>query len=452
MLSLLLALRSCAETVAIDIGSEYIKLAVSTADGPPSVVIRPNAVSIKVPASQTAPLTASDFASLDVQVGKPAVSLLNRNASIGSAYLGRAIGRSSGSEFRSSPLIDEQQLLLFSRTQFTTSAPAVLTVPFFYTPGQAASLRAACETVGIPISRVVTDREAIFALYASQKAEDFASGRRHIMFVDVGSTAAKVYCAKFFREGDVIKVNQTALGWTEKVGGYHFAKSVGAALGISPKKARKRILSEKFDKRKVHLSALRDLVKKVRWAALEFGDVDEVQLVGGSRAYPFVSSAIYDSTKQPVLEDLNDTAPAAIGALLLGPHIEIAPVSSARLEVVCGDKKVSCCAKAQRCAAEVKIEGSSGCEQFTIVGDPATLPEGADRQIAAYAIAEKVEGEGMTAVVKMAGQGIAGVEWCTGDVCTYYEAKEVPVEFPWIREANEKLLAWRVATAAKETL
>jgi hypothetical protein len=448
MLWLLLALHSCASRVSIDIGSEYIKAAVSTADGPPEVVIRPNAVSLKVPASQITPLTAADFATLDIQVGQAAVSLLNRNSSVGSAHLGRAIGRLSDSQFRSSPLIEEEQLLPFALSQFTITSSAVLTVPFFYTPAQTTALRVACDIAGIPISRVVTDKDAIFALYVSQKSDDFASGPRHIMFVDVGSTSAKVYCAKFFRDGDTVRVNQTALGWTEKVGGYHFERS----LEISQKKARKRLLAGDFEKRKIHISALRDLVKKLRWAALEFGDVDEIQLVGGAAAFPFVSAAIYDGAKQPVLRDLNDTAAAAIGALLLGPHIEIPHVSSARLNVVCGDKKVGYCAKGQRCASEVKIEGSSGCQIFEIVADPATLPDGVGPKITTYTIGEKVEGEGMTATVKFDEQRITGVEWCSAEACKYYEAREVPFEFPWIGEAKEKLLAWRAANEAKGNL
>jgi hypothetical protein len=470
MLAVLIVLSSCADFVSLDLGTQFFKFAESTSLGEAKIfknpvtnmVNHPNAVALKFPAAQSLPITADDFSKIDVRFGKRALSLMKHNSSLGADFLPACIGRNAPEEFRTSQFIDESELFLFalnhSVASLGTFVGACLAVPFFYTRQQISSIRDSCETLSIPIWRVITDADAVFTLYASTRLTRFASAPRHVMFVDIGSTTSKVYSARFSYDNsnpvkDIARVHQTSVAWSENVGGYHFAKSLARARGISLQKAHKLLIRSQYG-RDTTIFDVSDLKGMIARSVDAAGDVDELQLVGGASSFPFVVDAVREASGLPIRRDFNQNEAVALGALIHllifeghGPYIPsaITGLCASTYRITCGSREAVYCTAGEEFAREVKFDGlDEVCRDFRIVGDPDTMPRGSSREVGLYHARENVDVEGseLTAAFRtsQAEIHIEGVEWCSGTDCRFFESEEIVSDKEWIRNGHDKLV------------
>jgi hypothetical protein len=478
MLPALVVLSSCAEFVSLDLGTQFFKFAESTSLGEAKIfknpvtnmVNHPNAVALKLPATQSLPLTADAFRTIDVRFGKRALSLLKRNSSLGADFVSAVIGRTPPPEFRTSEFVDDPELFVFSLNASVGSlgefVGGSLAVPFFYTREQISSVRESCNTLSIPVWRVITDSDSVFTLYASTRLPRFAASPRHVMFVDIGATTSKVYSARFSYDAsnpvkDIARVVQTSVAWTERVGGFHFAAALARARGITLQRAHKLFIRGQYDSSIFNVSDLRRIVGEALAAA---GDVDELQLIGGASSFPFVVDAVREVSGLPVRRDFNQNEAVALGALIhililegRGPYIPsaITGLSPTTYRITCGDRDAVYCTAGQECAKEVKFEGlTEVCREFRIVGESKTMPQGCNPEVGLYHAREEVDIEGseLTATFRtsQAEIHIEGVEWCSGGNCRFFESEEIIGEKEWIRNGHEKLLAYLGAKRERE--
>jgi hypothetical protein len=141
----------------------------------------------------------------------------------------------------------------------------------------------------------------MFTLYAALRPERFKKDPKHVFFVNVGSMSTEVYSGNFTYNNsdprnDFVFVVQTSNEWTEKVGGYHFAKSWTQAGNLSISKAQKELekthgegFGDFFD---YDLRILNRTIATALERATRLGAIEEEQLIGGASTYRFVAETV----------------------------------------------------------------------------------------------------------------------------------------------------------------
>jgi molecular chaperone DnaK (HSP70) len=209
MLPFILARSVSVDYVALDIGSQFFKLAHSKPDGSVQIftdkvtnsVIIPSAVAVKFLVPHSLPLSPRDYEDIEVRTGHKALSVLRSNSSLGSAFVPRTIGRSGPSEFKTSKVASDLVLLTMLIYNAMRMAPsfniAAVAVPSYWTREQLQAVSQACRIFDIPLGGLVTDVHAVLTLYATMRLSRFQKEPSHVLFVDVGATSTKVFAANF---------------------------------------------------------------------------------------------------------------------------------------------------------------------------------------------------------------------------------------------------------------
>jgi hypothetical protein len=460
---LFLSLASCTEFLGMDLGSQFIKMAKSTPDFQLKIftdpitnsVTHPSAAAIKFRKPASFPLSSEDFDKIEVWTGRRALSLLKQNTSLGIQFLPRTALRSPTADFHTSQVANVTELyalLLWQTAQKVLPFDALtIALPFYFTLGQYFVVGEICRSFSIPLLAIVPDIHAIFNLYGALKANRFANAIRHVLFVDVGATSTKVYSATFeyinaspAEEGTL--VNQSAGEWTELVSGYHFAKAIAQAKGISYNKAQKALLrsaGENFEELvEKELLILEETIHAVIEAAEKKAPIDELQVIGGASTFNFVVETIKRTTNLTLRRDFNANEAVALGALLSGismeeasPYvktgIELLPVST--VNATCGDQSLPQQVKGAFSHSYVTFTNvTEVCTEFDVVADPATIPSGLNPVLGRYAAKDNMTLSGtgnysVTLQFDPPHSRVKAVQWCQSGECQESEARLQPL-------------------------
>jgi hypothetical protein len=406
--------------VGLDLGSQFFKLAESTSDGNSIIFTDPRTSSIRIPSSaafrfldsKSFPLTEEDFESIEVRFGFEALSLLARNESFGYEFLPRTIARNHTKEFHTGKGVQEIELFLLSlHNVFRLIQPfniISIALPSFFTRRQISMVLDAVKAFELPLASLMSDIQAIATWYTIVRSTIFVNTPKHILFIDIGSTATKIYSLRLsyekVGEKEFVIANQTSGGWTEKVGGYHLAKAIAKKNSISFKKAQKILVrkggleyEELFEEQ---MEILEDLIHEVIDKAITVVPIDEIEVIGGSSRFKFVMETIQDVTNLTIRKDLNPTESIALGVvatiLSLENRSPKVPVILRRLpptsmNINCGDRSSVYCKKGEMCFDIVQfLNVESVCTEFSIVADPTTIPEGANPLLLTLALTKPI--------------------------------------------------------------
>jgi hypothetical protein len=405
----------------MDIGSQFFKLAHSNPDGSVKIftdqetnsVSIPSAVAVKFLVPHSLPLSPRDYEDIEVRTGRRALAVLRSNASLGSEFVPRTIGRSGPSEFKTSAVASDLALftmLIYNAMRLVPGFNLVaFAIPSYWTREQLHAVSHACRIFDIPLGALVTDAQAVSTLYATTRLSRFRNAPRHVLFVDVGGVSTKVFAANFTYDArvpthDFVDISQTANEWSESIGGYHFAKEVAEAKGVSLRKAQKMLIrngGEGLDDAFAdQLVALESLVSAAVAAANRFSEIDEVQLIGGASSIKAVAETIRQAANHSIRRDFNANEAIAMGAAIAtmtrngeSPYIEsrFYGMPAVDLKFVCGNVTVPYCVKNAQCRKIIDLQGLKEiCTEFSIVANPRTLPEGIDEDIAVYGFARPI--------------------------------------------------------------
>jgi hypothetical protein len=387
-------------------------------------------------------------------VGHQAVSLLRSNASLGSEFVPRTIGRSGASEFKTSTVASDLVLftmLIYNAMRMSPSFhTAAIAIPSYWTREQFQAIIQACRMFDIPLGALVTDVQAVSTLYATTRLGRFKNAPRHVLFVDVGAVSTKVYASNFTYDDrvpthDFVVISQTVNEWSEGIGGYHFAKAVAETKGISVRKAQKLLIrngGEGLDDAFAdQLVALESLVTGAVAGANRFGEIDDVQLIGGASSIKAVVETIKQAANHSIRRDFNANEAIAMGAAIAtmtrnddSPYIESVfyRISAVDLNLVCGNVTVPYCVRNTHCRPSIELEGLEQiCPEFSIIANPHTLPEGIDEDMAVYGLARPINitsTGNWTARFLMSPPDavVSEVHWCNAaDKCESTEAQSL---------------------------
>jgi hypothetical protein len=459
LLFLCLSLARCEGILGIDFGSQFMKMAKSTTDFQLKIVTdpitnsvtHPSAAAIKFRKPVSFPISLDDFDNSEVWTGQRGLPLLKRNASTGIQFLPRGVGRARNTEFHTSQVANVTELLALQFFQMVQKVlpfqSVTVAVPSYFTLGQYFVIGEICRAFSIPVVAIVPDTHAIFNLYGALRVNRFASRPKHVLFVDVGATATKVYSGTFtyINEGpgdEGTIVNQTAGEWTEQVGGYYFAKAIAQEKGISYSKAQKTLLRTQGegleDLVEKELSVLEDIIRTVIETAEQKAVIDELQVIGGASNFNFVVQTIKRATNLTIRRDFNSNEAIALGALLTGismeeasPYLQtgIEMLPMVTLNVTCGNQSQVQQVKGDFSNKLLTFDDlTEACTEFDVVADPETLPVGVNPVIGRYAAKDNVtlSGSGnftVTLQIDAPHSRVRAVRWCQSSQCQESETE-----------------------------
>jgi hypothetical protein len=259
-----------------------------------------------------------------------------------------------------------------------------IVVPAFWTQRQIRIVTDACDAYDLPVRAVVDDRTAIAALFSAQRGSRLDCSRVHVLFVDVGATSVKAHSARFEYRDNAIIANNTAYVWSERAGGYHFARAVARAKDITVRKAMKQV-ARAADLYEAELAEVARVIREAyREAARNGGTIDEVQVLGGASGLPAVFDLIKRSTNGTTVrrEFAAQEALARGGVLATLLKQEIIPFfptvvhrrSVFSMNFTCNSTQVFC-ERGKFCPSQL-VESTGSCTEATITGDSSELPEG----------------------------------------------------------------------------
>jgi hypothetical protein len=463
MFAALIAASASVRYVGIDIGSQYLKLALSTNRGQAEIyhdptidsVSFPSAAALKMPGDIPATMTLSDFENLEVRIGRRALKVLKQNDSLGLEFIPRMIGRRQISELYTTRYATTHELfnvwLHQSLERVRPFDGIAVVVPAFYAPAQIVAIGAFARNFQIPVVAHVTEPDALFRLYGALKLERFRQSPKHVLFVDVGAMSTKVFSGNFTYNNtdptnDFAVVVQTSSEWTEKVGGYHFAQRWAQAQNISIAKAQKELVKtngEGFDEFFVYeLRLLNKTISAAMERATRLGAIEEVQLIGGASIYRFVTDTVRKITGHTTQRDFKASEAIALGAVIAAltkdggsPYVPtyIAELSALTLNLTFDDHTYQFCTKGDRCERVVNFEGLTEIpSEFIINGRSTGLPEGVNTTLAVFrtAVPINLTGPGpFNASFHINGLEIyvASAKFCTADG-SCEESKTVPLD------------------------
>lgn len=441
--------------VGIDIGGQYIKAAKSTVSGAVNMVIdrktnrpsTPASVALKCPRNTTFPLEKSDFANVEIKYGVDARRILKNRPGLGFEFLPRILGRNeSASEFGKSIVSNSTALFSFMLDNYVRSMGDIdgfsVVVPFFWTKQQIKSITSSCEAFSLPFRSVVSDITALTQLYAGERNARFAKRPLHVLFVDVGGVSAKAFGARFYHRSAFNLINQTGSAWSEKTGGYHFAKKIAADKEISLGKAQKLLMMSEDPKVTELFRDELDEIERVVGEAFAVsvkiaGKIDEVQLLGGASSVKSVMAAVKRMVNgTTVKRDMNAHEAIARGGVIAAmEHIEmgiyrpsvVVKRAVASMNLTCNTTSVFC-KKHSLCPNEV-VENSGGCREARIVAQPEDVPEGIDHVLARVSLPgfEPVESDNASMKFALFGPDpmVMRVDTCVNETCTNITFKTV---------------------------
>ncbi|KAH0792037.1 dnaK protein [Histomonas meleagridis] len=324
----------------LDIGTEFFKAAEVGLDGNPMPIkfpnnkdLMPTSIAFKTQNNTESPLTPQQLNSTEIKFGKSAAGILCKKESLGFSLLPMTFGRNIA-EFMTSRIVHPiQAFAIFIDHIFKKKSiqdGLLITVPAFWTTPQRSFITNACAIHDIPLLGIVDDTEALSQLYSATKYSRYmklnSSTPYRVLFIDVGSTSTKVYGFSFVWNNNQTNVTQEVTLWNEHIGGYHFKKLVSEKKGISLKKSEK-LLKTSYDRLNLseilseNLNDLFSLINTGINQMQSLGELNEIQVIGGCSAYPFVMEVIRSASKNSsavIRKEFSSTNSIAFGTVYFG--------------------------------------------------------------------------------------------------------------------------------------
>lgn len=391
---------SCSTFVAIDLGSQYLRIAKNTLREPVTMAMNennkmmtPSAIAFKLPKYSGKHMTMEDALKCEIKYGDSAIKLLKSKPQSGFAFLPRIIGRLNSSKFEIPNILNSTEMMAILFKKVLSNIDIIegvsVTIPNYYTLSQRECIMEALKLANLPLFSLLDDSSAIIQLYTIYYSKKFIYESQSVLFVDIGASAVRAYRVVFTQnETDAIGT-QTSYEWTEKTGGFEFIRKVSEYENCSFTKAQKLLLSGKdyshlFEE---DLEMIYDLVR----TAVD-GEVDEVQLIGGASRFPFVVECIQKVVGYTdILKDLPQMNTIALGSL----HIMLSTLNQSKFKLIpvtkppiytsyvkCGNREVLYCTFRKKCASYLPMEAVI-CKTATIFSK-STVPEGSNQVLATF--------------------------------------------------------------------
>ena len=390
---------------AVDVGSEYFKLARTNFNGDPEAykdpegqISIPFAFALKTKSESEGIITNVSSFDGDVKFGKQAAKILEKNPKLGFQYLTRLIGRENTTEFNTSQLIKPFQACTLAIMKFFENIPQTnpitLVVPHYWSHIQKNVLASIFKLLNIPYDAIVDDTSAMAFHYGLTRTSRFLKLEEkqlhNVLFIDVGATSVKVNALTFSMVNDTVYSDESVVMWSEKTGGYFFRKAIAKNFSVSMKKAEK-ILHNGSDKVLLaiadELDEMYALIKLAAINARHKGPINEVQLMGGASSYPFILNLVKAATNETnIRREFNQPEAIAIGGVYASLQIRdqskfvpllIIKRPTSNSTLYCGSQMVQLCSRGVECNTRLAINHSIGMDPVaTIITDDHSTPEG----------------------------------------------------------------------------
>jgi hypothetical protein len=392
---------------AVDIGSQYLKVAtsiqsagVSMAPNSRGKLLTPSAVALRLSSYPTRHLTNPEALDCQLKIGEDALRILKREPQAGSEFVPRLLGRTT-STFPLPTIVNASEMfsLLMADVLSPLSSSGIegvmIVVPNYFTFSQRQDVVKGMWGTAINYHGMIDDSEAIASDFSAKFAKRFTEENLSVLFVDVGATSTKAFRIRFSwnTTSDSPIGNMTSYEFSENCGGEFMARSISEHDHISIKKARTLLNSGSFDRTELFVDTLQDLNSIVRRALND--DVDIVEVFGGASRYQFVIDTIQDAVGEevPVKRELPPTEALALGGIFyfqghlnisLYPPLNLTRCSPYDIYVECSGEVDPYCYKSQWCH-EGSIVDKDLCNDFYFKTSEA--PEGAGELLGYYKLA-----------------------------------------------------------------
>lgn len=307
MIFFIFSLVACEKILGIDFGSQYIKYGFADLDTSEYILEDldnkygvPASFAIKTPKNSDAPLTNETLDGISIKYGKKAIKYLRKHPHNGAEFILNSVVRNDP-EFRTSTVVNQSTLLTLYWGQLLTHlreqpSSIVVSFPSLFTPLMRQTVLNSLRFFNTRVKSVTDDLQALSALYADSYLNRYISKMRKVLFVDVGFSYAKVSVLNFTFNGDYTLSTLMASSWSEKCGGYAFAKALARSARLSTHEAEK-MLKDVSDDLEFAKSELAELKKIINETVEAGGLVDEVQIIGGASRYQWVYDTVTDAVK-----------------------------------------------------------------------------------------------------------------------------------------------------------
>ena len=405
----------CTDIIGLDFGNQFFKFSETTISGFPKMYRDSNN---KIPIPSAAAINKpidfdnlTNISEINIKFGYQALRILKKKPELGYEFLPRVLGRKNTS-FHTSKYCTQTELLslyfmdFFNRLQRTPQL--AIAVPFYWTTLQRKAITDALDIYHIPLLGIMEDYTALATLYSSLRYNRYLNASRNILFVDIGGTSVKIIGLSFIWRGNYSVINETASEWSEKTGGYYFAKAISKNKSISMNKAYKILINSDSSQ---YLPLIQNEINIIKTLLIDatshflsrvkvFGnlpnnsnEIDEIQLIGGSSTLKFLPEIIKNITNcNKILKDFNPNEAIALGATLAAqfkegtsiyPPSRVFPIPEQSLSLMCNITH-SYCQKGTHCRHRIIEEHTDSCSIVKIIADPTHLPEGTDHILAQY--------------------------------------------------------------------
>ncbi|OHT11182.1 hypothetical protein TRFO_01107 [Tritrichomonas foetus] len=388
---------------AIDLGSQYVRIAVSSIKDPVSMAINednkvmtPSAIAFKLPKYTGKHMTMEEASKSEIKIGENALKFLKNKKDSGVKYLPRLIGRTFSSDYEIPPILNTTEMLalffkkILSHPQYSSLEAVSINIPNYYTLSQRECILEAINISSIPIFGLLDDVSAIIQLYTIMYSKRFIYESHSVLFVDIGASAVRAYRIVFTQNETDPLGTQTSYEWTEKTGGLEFVRKVAQFEKCSMSKAQKLLIQGIKDYSHLFEEDL-EIIYDLIHVAVD-GEVDEVQLIGGASRFPFVVDCIKNVVGYTdVLRDLPQMNTIALGSL----HIMHSTVNQSRYKLVpvlkppyftsvveCGSVEQSYCKLREKCSSYTILQGAI-CKTVSIIAK-SEVPEGASKVLGQF--------------------------------------------------------------------
>ena len=416
---------SSAKVVGIDLGTQYVKFAESTFSG--------GAVPLKIDGTRSSILSSAAFKQtnfgegykfddintfekdlfdrLELKVGKAALSIIEKNKSLGYRFLPYSLSRDNNTECHghiASPMVMMALYLIQVLRPISIEEGVTISVPAYWTNPQRLAVAEACQFIGLPLKQLIDDATALTALFSSTRSGYFKDEPYKVLFVDIGGLSVKCYGIRMQWNGKYTDAFQTSMSYSENAGGFHMANIISKSKKIKFKKAEKLLYKvnerassddpeamKEYDEICKILKKQIDIIKNVISDSMKqsketFAKINEefkfneVQLIGGASQLKFLPDLIKKTTKIPVIKrDLNPNEAISLGAVHFGaisanlspyPPGKVFKIPSISMNVTCGDTNFYCEKGKINCTSEVMLFNTTGCNEVTINANPKEVP------------------------------------------------------------------------------
>ena len=440
MLGFLAKIAASERNVAIDLGSEFMKVGVSTVTGTPQMfrdgnnrVSIASAMSIQTKERLSRTMSVEDARKLRVRYGEGAVRVLKNHPEYGYRYLPYKVGKWMGNNW-TGPMTPSEMLGIRIWEQVSELggvSKVDLIVPMEWTGPQKELIQDACRFVGLPVRSIQDDSKALGTLYASTRHGRYVEKPRVVLFVDIGTMSIKVTGMEFEWTGEGSKVKLWNRGFKEGLGSEGFVGIISEKRGISKKKAEKILKRGKVGEDLEEASKeIEEMVKRIKeeTETLSQKRVEEIQVIGGGSNVKVIMEGIKRGGDGiGVLRDFNANEAIALGGVYgmdiedgysILPSVDYESGPSKTMTVESGDSKGVVCERWMGCVEEVVIERGvgSGSNSIRVLVDESDVMKGVNRVVQMYRM-NNLTGKETKGIIRFGGNPmrIIVMEWCEGE-------------------------------------